>query len=84
MNELTIKLVNGAWQNTDQPHVTHVIVRLQLISGFVTRNTIYGARWVPCHQGMARPQAAGEGDGLQMRALAANILKKQSRTVDNG
>jgi hypothetical protein len=33
-------------------------------------------RWVPCHHGMARPQVAGGGDGLQIRRVAANILNK--------
>jgi hypothetical protein len=34
-------------------------------------------RWVPWHNGMARPQVADGG-------TAANILKKQSRTADKG
>jgi hypothetical protein len=41
-------------------------------------------RWVPCHHGMARPQVADGGDGLQFWRLAANILNKQSRTADKG
>jgi hypothetical protein len=41
-------------------------------------------RWVPCHYGMARPQVADGGDGLQIRRVAANILNKQSRTADKG
>jgi hypothetical protein len=40
--------------------------------------------WVPCHHGMARPQVADGGDGLQIWRLAANILNKQSRTADKG
>jgi hypothetical protein len=32
--------------------------------------------WVPCHHGMARPQVADGGDGLQIWEVAANILKK--------
>jgi hypothetical protein len=39
-------------------------------------------KWVPCHHGMARPQVADGGDGLQMWRVAANILNKQSRTAD--
>jgi hypothetical protein len=31
-------------------------------------------KWVPCHQGMARPRAA-DRDDLQMLRVAANILK---------
>jgi hypothetical protein len=41
-------------------------------------------RWVPRHQGTARPHVADGGDGLQMWKIAANILNKQSRTADNG
>jgi hypothetical protein len=37
-----------------------------------------------CHNGMARPQVADGGDGLQMWRVAANILNKQSRTADKG
>jgi hypothetical protein len=33
---------------------------------------------------MARLHVAGEGDGLQMWRVAANILNKQSRTADRG
>jgi hypothetical protein len=40
--------------------------------------------WVPCHRGMARPQVADGGDGLQIWGVAANILNKQSRTADKG
>jgi hypothetical protein len=32
---------------------------------------------------MARPQVAN-GEGLQIRRVAANILSKQSRTADKG
>jgi hypothetical protein len=41
-------------------------------------------KWVPCHNGLARPQVAGEGDILQILRVAANtlVLNKQSRTVD--
>jgi hypothetical protein len=41
-------------------------------------------RWVYCHNGMARPQVADGGDGLQTWRVAANILNKQSRTTDRG
>jgi hypothetical protein len=40
--------------------------------------------WVPGHHGMARPQLADGGDGLQIWRVAANILNKQSRTADKG
>jgi hypothetical protein len=33
---------------------------------------------------MARPQVADGGDGLQIWRVAANILNKQSQTVDKG
>jgi hypothetical protein len=38
--------------------------------------------WVPCQHGMARPQVADGGDSLQIWRVAANILRKHSRTVD--
>jgi hypothetical protein len=38
---------------------------------------------VPFHYGMARPQVANGEDGLQIWTVAANILKKQSRTDYN-
>jgi len=31
----------------------------------------------PCHHGMAHPQVAGGGDGLQIWRIAASILNKQ-------
>jgi hypothetical protein len=39
-------------------------------------------RWVPCHHGMACPQVADRGVGLQIWRVAANILNKESRTAD--
>jgi hypothetical protein len=42
------------------------------------------ARWVPCHYGMARPQVADGGHGLQIWKVTANVLNKQSRTADKG
>jgi hypothetical protein len=41
-------------------------------------------RLVPCHHGMARPQVADGGNGLQIWRVAADILTKQSRTADKG
>jgi hypothetical protein len=40
--------------------------------------------WFPCHHGMARPQVADGGEGLQIWRVAVNILNKQSRTSDKG
>jgi hypothetical protein len=37
-----------------------------------------------CHHGMARPQVADGGDGLQLWRVAANILNKQSRITNKG
>jgi hypothetical protein len=34
-------------------------------------------RWVPCHDGMARPRVTDGGDGLQIWRVAANILHTQ-------
>jgi hypothetical protein len=39
-------------------------------------------KWIPCHHGTARPQVADRGDGLQIWRVGADILNKQSRTVD--
>jgi hypothetical protein len=39
---------------------------------------------VPLHHGMARPHVADGGEGLQIWRVAANILNKQSLTVDKG
>jgi hypothetical protein len=36
----------------------------------------------PCHHGMARPRFANGGYGLQIWRVAANILKKESRSAD--
>jgi hypothetical protein len=38
--------------------------------------------WVPSHHGMARPQVADGGEGLQIWRVAAKILNKLSRTAD--
>jgi hypothetical protein len=35
-----------------------------------------------CHHGMARPQVADGGNGLQIWRVPANILNKQSRIAD--
>jgi hypothetical protein len=40
--------------------------------------------WVPCPHGMARPQVANGGDGLQICRVATNIQNKQSRKADKG
>jgi hypothetical protein len=34
-------------------------------------------KWVPCHHGMARPQAAERGNGLQIWRVAVVILNNQ-------
>jgi hypothetical protein len=39
-------------------------------------------KWGPCHHGMACPQVADGGDGLQIWRVAASILNKQSWTAD--
>jgi hypothetical protein len=45
---------------------------------------IVHVKWVPCHNGMTRPQVADTGDGLQIWIVAANILNKKSWTADRG
>jgi len=40
--------------------------------------------WVPCHHGVARPQVADGGEGLQIWRVATNVLNKQPRTADKG
>jgi hypothetical protein len=49
---------------------------------FIGSNILEHVTWVPCHHGMARPQFAGGGDGLQVWKVATSILNKQSRTAD--
>jgi hypothetical protein len=39
-------------------------------------------KWVPCHHGMARLQAADGGDALHVWSVAANILNKQYCTAN--
>jgi hypothetical protein len=41
-------------------------------------------KWVPCQHGMARPQIADGGDGLQIWRVAANILNKRPRQPTRG
>jgi hypothetical protein len=40
-------------------------------------------KWVPCHNGKARPQVADGADGFQIWRVAVNILNKQSRTAES-
>jgi hypothetical protein len=44
----------------------------------------YHVKRVPCHEGMACPQVADPGEGLQIWRVAANSLNKQSRTAEMG
>jgi hypothetical protein len=44
----------------------------------------FHVKWVPCHHGVARPQVADRGDGLQIWRVAANILNKQWWTANRG
>jgi hypothetical protein len=48
------------------------------------KNDFFTKKWVPCHHGMARPQVADGGEGLQIWRIAANIFNKESRTADKG
>jgi hypothetical protein len=41
-------------------------------------------RWVSCQHGIEHPQVADGGDGVELWKLAADILIKQSWTVDKG
>jgi hypothetical protein len=41
-------------------------------------------RCVACKHGMARPQVADGGDGLQIWRVGVNVWNKQSRTADKG
>jgi hypothetical protein len=45
---------------------------------FILALFMYHVKWMPCQHGMARPQVADGGDGLQIWRVAANILNKQS------
>jgi hypothetical protein len=44
----------------------------------------FHVKWVPCRHGVARPQVADGGEGLQIWRVPASILNKQSRTADKG
>jgi hypothetical protein len=59
------------------------LIYLKIVLDTALSNTIH-VRWVPCHHGMARPQVADGGDGLQIWRVAANILNKQSRQPTRG
>jgi hypothetical protein len=48
-----------------------------------TRNK-WDVRRVPCQNGMARPQVADRGDGLQLWRVAANTFNKQPWTANKG
>jgi hypothetical protein len=71
---------------------TYICIFLLKLCNYILFHTIYNfckyiyrrVKWVPCHHGMARPQVADGGDGLQIRRVAANILNKQSRTAGKG
>jgi hypothetical protein len=63
------------------PAVTKARKRRNIFNNYICFTHI---RWAPCHHGMARPQVADGGDGLQMCKIAANTLNKQSRAAENG
>jgi hypothetical protein len=63
---------------------SHVNVNFVSDSNINTMNSKCHVTWVPCHQGMARPQVADGGDGLQIWRLAAIILIGQSRPDNRG
>jgi hypothetical protein len=50
----------------------------------ITFRCSFHGRWVCCHQGMARPQDADEGETLQLWSVAANILNNHLRRAENG
>jgi hypothetical protein len=49
-----------------------------------THTQTFHVKWVHCHHGMARPQVADGGDGIQIWRVAANILNMLSQTADSG
>jgi hypothetical protein len=61
-------------------YVTNVVLLLLLLLLFL----LFHVKWVPYHQGMARPQVANGKEGLQIRRVAVNIPNKQSRAADKG
>jgi hypothetical protein len=50
----------------------------------MARPQVADVRWVLCYHGMARPQVADGEDALEVWRVGANILNKQSRTVEKG
>jgi hypothetical protein len=63
-------------------HHTHVSVNFVSDSNINAMKSKCHVKWVTCHHGMARPQVAHGGDGLQTWRVAAIMLNKQSR-IDN-
>jgi hypothetical protein len=61
---------------------THVSFNFVSDSNINTMKSKCHVKWVPCHHGMARPQVADGGDGLQIWRVAVTIFNKQSRTAD--
>jgi hypothetical protein len=57
----------------------HVSVNFVSDSNIIAMNSKCHVKWVTCHHGMARPQVAHGGDGLQTWRIAAIIFNKQSR-----
>jgi hypothetical protein len=71
-----------------QERLCSVVLVTGLLKGmagicFTAVLTTGSIKWVPCHHSMARPQVA-DGGGLQIWSIAANILNKQSQTVNKG
>jgi hypothetical protein len=64
--------------------VIEVLILCVLELFYLPVKMCYHVRLVPFHHGMASPQVGDGGDGLQIWRVAANILNKQSWTVNKG
>jgi hypothetical protein len=65
-------------------HHTQVSVNFVSDSNINTMKSKCHVKWVACHNGMARPQVADGGDGIQIWRVAVIILIGESRTCDRG
>jgi hypothetical protein len=62
------------------PTVANVILN----NYFPFNDVNYHVKWVPCHQGMARPWVTDGGDDFHRWKVAVSMLAKQSQRVDKG
>lgn len=57
---------------------------VQIFGTFGKYSYLRSLKYMICHYSLARPQVAGEGNGLHIRRLTTNVFHKQSRSSDKG